>query len=223
MYTALQACLAIGVHAAFATSHSITSSVHGHIDALAPDLLPGLFATTIHADSAAIAAPCRKVWRGMVEFSKYGSWNSFTTKVSVEPTLELGAAVTMRVEWPRASPQKSYLFDFPPDVPAQTEYVSVLEPGRALAYGGYVLHSSFLQFERVQFLEPADTQEGCTYHTFDRFSGLLNPINSFIFGAKIRAGFNQAAQDLKNAVEGEAAGGETGSAPTRSSQEHSEL
>jgi hypothetical protein len=172
------------------------SSVHGKIDPLAPSEFSGLFPNTIKADSIEIDASCKHVWQHMVKFEEYDSWNPFTPRVSVA-RLEMGAAVTMRVEWPRSSQS---IFDFPPDIDAQIEYISVLEPGRALAYGGYALHPSFLQFERLQFLEPLGS-DSCTYHTFDRFSGLFNPVNNLIFGKRIREGFNLAARGLKRVTE----------------------
>jgi uncharacterized protein YndB with AHSA1/START domain len=135
---------------------------------------------------AEIAAPIGEVWKALVDFERYPEWNVFST--AVKTNLEVGAPVELHVDMPGRS--KSI----------RTEWVNLVEPGRTICWGMYMLHPTLLCANRWQELHELEAG-GTRYFTVDRFSGLLVPLMMSLYEEPMRQGFQSVADGLKAWVE----------------------
>jgi hypothetical protein len=143
-----------------------------------------IFPTSIEACSE-IHAPADIAWQVLLDFSRYGEWNTFCPKL--ESDFELGSPVRMQVKL------------FPPRSMTQVEYLNVFE--RYHCAWGYSLGcSELLQANRHQWIEPID-EEHCRYRTVDYFSGILTPVMMLMMSGAIQRGFEKVAQGLKAQAE----------------------
>jgi hypothetical protein len=143
----------------------------------------GLFAPTATVE---IDAPLARVWEILVDFPNYGAWNCFCPSISCSG--ELGARVVMDVRFPGQKPIR------------QVEVLNVLEPPRRIAWGVLMGSRAILVANRYQTLEalgPGRTR----YTTIDYMSGLLAPLVKLLYAEKVRAGFQLAADGLKEYAE----------------------
>jgi hypothetical protein len=143
----------------------------------------GRFAPTATVD---IAAPVERVWNILIDFPSYGAWNRFCPSVTC--TGELGANVVMDVRFPGQKPIR------------QVEVLNVLEPPHRLAWGVIMGSRALMVANRYQTLETIG--EGRTrYITIDYMSGLVAPVVKLLYAEKVRAGFQLAADGLKEYAE----------------------
>jgi hypothetical protein len=143
----------------------------------------GLFAPTATVE---IDAPLERVWEILVDFPNYGAWNRFCPRI--ECSGELGAKVVMDVRFPGQKPIR------------QVEVLNVLEPPHRIAWGVIMGSRAILVANRYQTLEtlgPGRTR----YTTIDYMSGLIAPIVNVMYAEKVRAGFQLAADGLKEYAE----------------------
>jgi hypothetical protein len=143
----------------------------------------GRFAPTATVD---IDAPPGRVWEILVDFPNYGSWNRFCP--GIECSGELGSKVVMDVRFPGQKPIR------------QVEVLNVLEPPRRIAWGVIMGSRLVMVANRYQTLEPIG-QGRTRYTTIDYMSGLIAPIVKALYAEKVRAGFQLAADGLKEYAE----------------------
>ena len=121
------------------------------------------------------------------DLERYGEWNPFTP--SVESSLEIGAAVRMRVRLLKSR------FLFP-----QVEYVTANQRPTRLCWGVNIPFRFMIRADRCQILEPVG--DGRTrYISTDTISGWLTPIVMHFFGAAMQRGFDDCALSLKKRAE----------------------
>jgi hypothetical protein len=146
----------------------------------------GSFGRFAPAATVEIDAPVERVWDILVDFANYGAWNRFCPAVTC--TGELGADVVMDVRFPGQKPIR------------QVEVLNVLEPPHRLAWGVIMGSRALLVANRYQTLEviaPGRTR----YTTIDYMSGLVAPVVKLLYAEKVRAGFQLAADGLKEYAE----------------------
>jgi hypothetical protein len=146
----------------------------------------GRFGRFAPAATVEIDAPVERVWDILVDFPSYGAWNRFCPAVTC--TGELGAKVVMDVRFPGQKPIR------------QVEVLNVLEPPHRLAWGVIMGSRALLVANRYQTLE-AIGQGRTRYTTIDYMSGLVAPIVKVLYAEKVRAGFQLAADGLKEYAE----------------------
>lgn len=140
---------------------------------------------TVSSDELTIEAPAEVVWSVLVDFPRYHEWNDFCPAIETE--LVLGAQVEMQVDLGHG-PQ------------AQVEYMSRIEPNRAIAWAMKNEPGDPVHAERTQTIEPLGPGR-CRYLSIDVFSGPAVAPMLKAFGEVIERGFNRAAQGLKAEAE----------------------
>jgi hypothetical protein len=143
----------------------------------------GRFAPTATVE---IDAPVERVWEILVDFPNYAAWNRFCPGIVC--TGELGAKVVMDVRFPGQKPIK------------QVEVLNVLEPPHRLAWGVVMGSRALMVANRYQTLEAIGGGR-TRYTTIDYMSGLLAPLVKLLYAEKVRAGFQLAADGLKEYAE----------------------
>jgi hypothetical protein len=154
--------------------------------ALEQKYAPGSFGRFAPTATVEIDAPVERVWSVLVDFPNYGEWNRFCP--GIECSGELGSKVVMDVRFPGQKPIK------------QVEVLNVLEPPHRLAWGVIMGSRAILVANRYQTLE-ALGPERTRYTTIDYMSGLIAPLVNLVYAEKIRAGFQLAADGLKEYAE----------------------
>ena len=113
-------------------------------------------------------------------------WNPFTYKV--ETDLGIGSAVNLYVKMPRRGKG------------LQVEYVKEVSAPHTLAWGMTMGAPFLLTALREQKLTRL-SDNACTYHSTDAFTGWLTPLVMGLFAGPIRDGFNSVAYALKKRAE----------------------
>eukprot|EP00004_Rigifila_ramosa_P018601 TRINITY_DN464_c0_g1_i6.p1 TRINITY_DN464_c0_g1~~TRINITY_DN464_c0_g1_i6.p1 ORF type:complete len:186 (-),score=33.44 TRINITY_DN464_c0_g1_i6:52-609(-) len=168
------------------------SDQFGDYDAASPPPLPGPFSHISSSEPTKIHAPADLVYNIVADLAGYPEWNVFNPRAVGE--LRVGATVALDVFWgPYTSPPG-------PSNLTQVMRVSGIVPGSAFAWTTVVGASALMQAERTQVVLPLSDCE-CEYRTYDRMSGLLNPIVTRLYGESVVAGFNATAQALKRHAE----------------------
>ncbi len=159
----------------------------GVANALEQRYAQGTFGRFAPTASVEIDAPVERVWQILVDFPNYAAWNRFCPGIAC--TGELGSEVVMDVRFPGQKPIR------------QVEVLNVLEPPHRLAWGVLMGSRAILVANRYQTLEPIGTNR-TLYTTIDYMSGLIAPIVKALYAEKVRAGFQLAADGLKEYAEG---------------------
>jgi uncharacterized protein YndB with AHSA1/START domain len=141
--------------------------------------------TAVSSSPIIIQAPIERVWEVLVDFPNYINWNQFNPGINTE--LSLGTAVVMQVV------MAGQQFEM-------TEYMSRIEPCRALAWRMENNPGDPIHAERTQYLEPVGTGS-CKYWSVDEFSGPGMATMLAESGPAVEAGFELAAQCLKQHCE----------------------
>jgi hypothetical protein len=144
-------------------------------------------AQTVKAEIEIDATP-EKAFDILTALEKYPEWNPFTP--SIESTLEIGAAVSMRVRLGSgAKPSR------------QVEYVTANERPRKLCWGADIPFRFLIRADRCQTLVPIGGGR-TRYVCSDVISGWLTPLVIHFFGPKMQRGFEDCALALKKRAEG---------------------
>lgn len=134
-----------------------------------------------------IDAPPERVFDILTDLDRYEEWNPFTP--SIKSTLEIGAAVRMRVRLLEGK----RLF-------RQVEYVTANERPRKLCWGANIPLRPLIRADRCQTLEALELDR-TRYICTDEISGWLTPIVMRYFGAAMQRGFEDCAFALKQRAE----------------------
>lgn len=134
-----------------------------------------------------IEAPAALVWEVLVDLPRYREWNSFCPEI--ESTLEIGAAVRMKVRPPGS------LTLFP-----NVEYLTAIENERLLSWDARPTAENKDAARRDQYVESLGT-ERCAYWSTDIFLGLNEDRIMREHGAWVKQAFDQTALELKTRAE----------------------
>ena len=141
---------------------------------------------TVKSDTVEIDAPIELVWAVLVDFNNYDKWNTFCPQLR-NAALEVGAAVEMMVDLGHGPQQ-------------QVEYITLIEPGRAIAWGMENKPGDPIHAVRTQYLTPLGPLR-CSYISIDEFSGEAAAAMLELMGKAVENGFNRCAYDLKKVTE----------------------
>ncbi|MGI9275114.1 MAG: SRPBCC domain-containing protein [Endozoicomonas sp.] len=143
---------------------------------------------TVSSDEFIINAPVEVVWDILTNFDDYHKWNKFCPKADAK--LVLGSPIVMKVE-----------LGF--GLQDQTEYITLIEPCKAIAWGMANQSGDPIHAVRTQTLTKlSDTS--CAYISVDDFTGskdeALKEMMDY-FAERVENGFNVCAQGLKEHAE----------------------
>ena len=136
---------------------------------------------TVSSDAVIIEAPVGLVWEVLVDFPNYALWNTFCP--SCETELVLGAPVTMQV-------------DLGFGLQEQVEYISLIKPQEAIAWGMENKPGDPIHAVRTQYLESLG-ENLCSYISVDIFSVEAVDGMMELMAEKVEQGFNLCAYALK--------------------------
>ncbi|MGI9283104.1 MAG: SRPBCC domain-containing protein [Endozoicomonas sp.] len=143
---------------------------------------------TVVSDEVVINAPAEIVWDVLVNFKDYHKWNRFCPQA--DATLELGSPIVMKV-------------DLGFGLQDQVEFISLIEPGKAIAWGMENKPGDPIHAVRTQILKPLDDNR-CSYLSIDDFKGsdpeALKAMMEMM-AKRVEDGFNLCAQGLKEYAE----------------------
>ena len=140
------------------------------------------------SETVEIAAPARGVWQVLTDMPNYNEWNPFC--VRAESTLEMGAAVTMKL----------VNYAAPGSLVPNCEFICAFDPERMISWE--MIHSDAWPYpaRRDQVIEPTGPAS-CRYVSTDAFLG-VNGIHVFRFaGPWVKRGFDDTARALKARAE----------------------
>ncbi|WP_150294156.1 SRPBCC domain-containing protein [Sphingobium estronivorans] len=150
--------------------------------------------TLVASDPIEIDAPAMLVWEILTDLPRYGEWNPFC--VSAQSTLEMGAAVHMRL----------VNYANPGSLAPNCEYVCAFEPGRLLSWELPDSEAWPYPARRDQMIEALGPDK-CRYQSTDAFFG-PNGIHVMRFcGPWVTRAFNDTAKALKARAEAMHKGG----------------
>ncbi|MCX2982549.1 SRPBCC domain-containing protein [Halieaceae bacterium IMCC14734] len=141
--------------------------------------------TAVSSSPIIIQAPVERVWEVLVDFPNYINWNRFNPDIQTQLSLE--TPVVMQVV------MAGQQFEM-------TEYMSRIEPCRALAWRMENNPGDPIHAERTQYLEALDANS-CKYWSVDEFSGVGMAAMLAESGPAVEAGFELAADCLKQHCE----------------------
>lgn len=137
---------------------------------------------TVSSDKVEILAPATLVWSILLDFDNYHLWNTFCPQVK-NRAVEIGEAVDMMVDLGNGLQQ-------------QVEYISLIEPGKRIAWGMENKPADPIHAMRYQTITPID-ENRCTYVTVDEFSGEALVSMMELMAIPVETGFNKCAYGLK--------------------------
>lgn len=133
-----------------------------------------------------IAAPATEVYKVLMDFESYPSWNPFIVNLNGTPTVgnKLEASIRMG------------------ERPPQSFKVTVLknEPNREFRWIGYVVAGFLYRGEHYFSIE--DTDAGCIFTHGENFYGLLEPLITMLYEKDFEPTYRSLNQALKHRVEG---------------------
>ena len=144
-----------------------------------------IFETPVIA-SIEIDAPPAIVWRVLTDFEHYPDWNPFN--VHMESSLEMGAAVRMRVALIPSWPQR------------QTEYITTLIPDEKICWSLNRPPPWLIGATRCQSLDLLE-EDRTRYTTNDVTFGILSPLVMLVYGRAMQRGFDSVCTALKQRAE----------------------
>ena len=140
------------------------------------------------SETVGIAAPARVVWQVLTDMPNYNEWNTFC--VRAESTLEMGAAVTMKL----------VNYAAPGSLVPNCEFICAFDPERMISWE--MIHSDAWPYpaRRDQVIEPTGPAS-CRYVSTDAFLG-ENAIHVMRYcGEWVTRAFNDTARALKARAE----------------------
>lgn len=145
------------------------------------EVYPLIDSNSVSSEKITIHAPAELVWQVIVDFDNYGQWNPFCP--SVEGALELGAALTMKV-------------DLGNGLQEQVEYISAIDAPRRIVWSMENKPGDPIHADRSQIIESINAHS-CTYWSIDEFAGDMVPAMMAAMAEPVERGFNRCAQGLK--------------------------
>jgi len=155
----------------------------------------------ISSDLIHIDAPSEVVWKILVDFKNYGRWNDFCTQA--EAKLEVGSPVSM-------------IIDLGLGPMEWLEYITLIEPNKAIAWGLENRPGDSFNALRTQSLLELSNNR-CSYISVDKFWGADVTLNfpdldtalahqlgytgELSIASGIEKGFNSCALGLKRYAE----------------------
>ncbi|WP_416672597.1 SRPBCC family protein [Egbenema bharatensis] len=136
--------------------------------------------------SIEIDAPTTAVWQVFIDFSRYSQWNPFIRSITGKPNQ--GEQLEVFIQPPGGSGMK-----FRP-------VILNLQPERELRWRGRLLLPGVFDGEHQFQLEPIGENRTRFIHS-EVFAGLLVPFLWRDLDTKVRQGFEEMNQALKNVVE----------------------
>lgn len=140
---------------------------------------------SVASDEVVINAPAELVWGILVDFENYSQWNTFCPSAKGEAVV--GSPIEMQV-------------DLGNGLQEQVEYVTLVEPGRAITWSMENKPGDPVHADRTQRITPID-EHSCRYISVDEFSGEFVPQMMEMMGEAVERGFNLCASDLKARAE----------------------
>lgn len=140
----------------------------------------------VHSDEVTINAPVELVWQILLDFEKYGEWNTFCP-TAINDSLEVGSPVDMMVNLGQG-------------LSRQVEFISRVEPLECISWAMANKPEDPVHAERSQRLKKLDATS-CTYVSIDEFSGPGKAGMMEHFASTVEAGFNRCAYGLKEYAE----------------------
>lgn len=136
------------------------------------------------SDKVEIAAPARIVWQILTDLPRYHEWNPFC--IHAESTLEMGAAVNMRL----------INYAAPGSIVPNCEYICAFEPEHMLSWEARHVDWWPYPARRDQVIEKTGP-DSCTYISTDAFLG-NNGIHVYNFaGPWVKRAFDHSCRQLK--------------------------
>lgn len=136
---------------------------------------------TVSSDEVEIEAPASLVWEVLVDFERYGEWNTFCP--GAEATLELDTPIRMQV-------------DLGFGLQEQVEYICRIEPERVIAWRMENRPDDPIHAVRTQTITPLG-ENRCRYVSLDEFGGPGAAEMMQAMAKPVEEGFNRCAYDLK--------------------------
>lgn len=136
---------------------------------------------TVSSDVVEIEAPASLVWDVLVDFARYGEWNTFCPVAEAE--LALDTPIRMQV-------------DLGFGLQEQVETICLIEPGRCVAWRMENRPGDPIHAVRTQTITPLG-ENRCSYVSVDEFSGPGAAEMMDAMGKPVETGFNRCAYDLK--------------------------
>jgi len=173
----------------------VLTSTFGPFDPLQPCNLPGLFAKIVFAEPVEIQAPVPLVWKIMTGFDKYPDWNPLNRYFRLDKEAKAGDTVSFGPVWgpydlSEGAPLPETGFD-------QHETLTVWEDNCCLAYSVISLPFNAERVQHVSSLPDGNTR----YQTYERMSGIFNPVVRLFYARKVREGFTANGAALKRRAE----------------------
>ena len=141
-------------------------------------------------DAVEIAAPAPRVWEVVSDLAAYRDWNPFV--VDAHSSLVPGERIVMKVRV------------FPGITQPQREKIFSCEPGRGFSYG-IALPLRCLTSRRSHEIVPTG-ESTARYVSHFAISGWLAPLVNVFTGRRLRAGFSNMTQAIKERAEALEAG-----------------
>ncbi|GAB3270359.1 SRPBCC domain-containing protein [Parahaliea aestuarii] len=136
---------------------------------------------TVSSDVVEIDAPAALVWQVLVDFERYGEWNTFCPVAEAE--LVLDTPIRMQV-------------DLGFGLQEQVEYICRIEPERVVAWRMENRPEDPIHAVRTQVITPLG-EHRCSYVSFDEFGGPEAAGMMEAMAKPVEQGFNRCAYDLK--------------------------
>ena len=133
-----------------------------------------------------INTPSAIVWQTLTDFESYATWNPFTPKIELEPTI--GSDVILHVQFKQNSDK----------IHQQKETLLFWNEPYQIDWG--ITHSPILKTVRTQRVRTLDALT-TEYYTSDIIKGPISLIVKWGFQHKIQSGFDQVATALKAEAE----------------------
>jgi len=140
---------------------------------------------SVASDEVVIHAPAELVWEVLVDFARYGQWNTFCPEARGEPVV--GCALHMQV-------------DLGNGLQTQVETITRVEPPHTIVWSMENKPGDPIHADRMQRVTPIDATS-CRYISIDEFSGEAVAPMLAAMGAAVERGFNRCALDLKARAE----------------------
>lgn len=142
----------------------------------------------IASEPIEIAAPASVVWQVIVDLPGYAAWNPLNRRV--ESTLKLGDPVKLWITDPELAKAGAVF----------VHRLVALEPERHIAWEYRDDGPTPVRTRRDQHVT-ALTDGACTYHTTDRFFGPGAARLMELYGAGVKASFDELSRALKRHAE----------------------
>lgn len=133
-----------------------------------------------------INASKEKVWKALLDFQSYPTWNTFITKI--EGNSDIGGKVKFRLALP---------IGFPLEL---ERTICRNTPNKVLAWNGYMVAQRL--FEATYIFEMEEkTENEVLFIQREEYKGFMVPFVKFMLPALLKKGFENMNQDLKKIVE----------------------